>query len=258
MNWYPQVGSGSIAQFPLSRSRAWRTISNQTESAEIIMLPDTTGGQIQWKLSYQDLTDAEVQNLTGLFATSQGQFGPFGFIDPLANLLGWSEDLSRPDWQAGLLQSQSGITDPLGTQRASSVSNASAGVQTLQQTLGIPGSYVACFSAYVRSDAAGTILLARDSLQVTAPVGPAWNRVWVSGAGSSGAAQSSLSIALNAGQAIDVWGLQVEPQPYPSAYKQTLAALGIYEETYFATDELTVTSGSLGLSSCNVTLMSRA
>ena len=74
---------------------------------------------------------------------------------------------------------------------------------------------------------------------------------------SAGAAQSTFSIALPAGQTIDVWGLQVEAQPYPSAYKQTSAALGIYEETYFGDDELTITSTSLGLSSCEINLMSR-
>ena len=60
---------------------------------------------------------------------------------------------------------------------------------------------------------------------MTAAVGPAWQRVFVSGAGASGAAQSSFSIAVAAGQTVDVWGLQVEAQPYPSAYKQTSAAL---------------------------------
>lgn len=257
MNWYPQCDSGSIAQFPLSRSRRWRSIVNQIESSELLMLPDTAAGQIEWKLSYQSLTDAEVQNFTNLFTASQGEFLPFGFIDPLANLLGWSEDLSRPDWQAGLLQTHGGVRDPVGTQRAWTVSNSSAGSQSVTQTVGIAGAYVACFSVYVRSNVIGTIALLRDSLEVTAPVGPSWNRVWVTGAGATGAAQSSFSIVVSAGQTIEVWGLQVEAQPYPSAYKQTLAALGIYEETYFGTDELTVTSSGPGLSSCNVTLLSR-
>ena len=55
------------------------------------MLPDATAGQIEWKLSYQDLTIAEVQSLSNLFTASQGEFAAFTFIDPLANLLGWSE-----------------------------------------------------------------------------------------------------------------------------------------------------------------------
>jgi hypothetical protein len=257
MSWYPQIGSGSVAQFPVSRSRRWRAIVNDLEDGEQIMLPDTTAGQIQWKLSYQDLVNAEVQNLSNLFAASQGEFGAFTFIDPLANLLGWSESLLQSTWQLGLLETASGATDPLGTQRAWTVANPNPGTQTLLQTLGIPGNYVACFSAYLWSSVAGTVTLQRDGTQVTVSVGPAWTRAYVSGLGTSGAAQSSFSIALAAEQAVNVFGLQVEVQPYPSAYKQTSAALGIYEQTYFGDDELTITSTNVGLSSCEITLMSQ-
>lgn len=257
MSWYPQVGAGSVAQFPVSRSRKWRAITNQLESGEQIMLPDASAGQIEWKLSYQELTTAEVQNLSDFFTASQGGFAPFTFIDPMANLLGWSENQSQPGWQAGLLQIAGGVADPLGTERASSIANPNPAVQTLQQTLGISGDYVACFSAYLWSDAAGTVTLQRDAAQMTVSVGPAWTRAWISGSGTSGAQQSSFAIALAAGQTIQVWGLQVEAQPYPSAYKQTGAALGIYEETYFENDELTMTSTSVALSSCEITLISR-
>ena len=251
MNWFPQLGAGSVAQFPVTRSRKWRSITNSLDSGERIMLPDASAGQIQWKLSYQDLTNVEVQHLSDLFAASQGQFGVFTFIDPLANLLGWSEDLAQPAWQVGLLQTA------LGTQGASSVTNPSPGTQTLLQTLGVPGNYVACFSAYLRSDTAGTVTLQRDGTQMTVNVGPAWKRAYVNGLGTSGAAQSSFSVGLPAGQTIDVRGLQVEVQPYPSAYKKTSTPLGIYEETCFANDELKITSTSVGLSSCAITLTSR-
>jgi len=49
----------------------------------------------------------------------------------------------------------------------------------------------------------------------------------------------------------------VEAQPYPSVYRQTSAAEGIYAETYFENDELKITSTSPGLSSCEISLMSR-
>jgi hypothetical protein len=257
MNWFPQIGAGSVAQFPVTRSQEWRAITNRLESGELILLPDTSAGQIHWKLSYQDLTSVEVQHLGDLFAASQGKFAAFTFIDPLANLLGWSEGLAQPVWQMGLLQAAPGVTDPLGTQRASSVTNPSPGTQALLQTLGVSGAYVACFSAYLRSSVAGTVTLQRDGAQVTVSVGPTWKRLYVTGFGAGGAAQSSFSIGLSAGQTIDVWGLQVEAQPYPSAYKQTGAPLGIYEETYFGNDELKITSTSVGLSSCAITLISR-
>src|ERR1700744_4442270 len=115
MNWYPQVGAGSIAQFPLRRSRTWRVIRNNLESGEQVKLPDTCSGQIQWKLFYQDLTSVEVQNLSKLFTASQGEFAPFTFIDPLANLVGWSEGLSQSAWKSGLLIVPAGSNDTLRT-----------------------------------------------------------------------------------------------------------------------------------------------
>jgi hypothetical protein len=257
MSVFPQIGAGSIAQFPLTRSRKWRAILNVLESSEQIMLPDTTAGRIEWRLSYRDLTYTEAGELSALFTASQGSFGAFTFLDPLANLVGFSEDLSQPNWQVGLLRSTSGLSDPLGTLRASAVTNPSAGVQSLQQTLGVPGSYVACFSAYLRSDAAQTVTLQRDGAAVTVKVGPAWQRFFISAAGASGGTQSTFAIALAPGQTIDVWGLQVEAQPCPAAYKQTTAAEGIYEETYFENDELIITSTGVGLSSCEISLLSR-
>jgi hypothetical protein len=256
MNWFPQVGAGSVAQFPVSRSRRWRAIVNQMENG-VILLPDAAAGQIEWKLSYQDLVDAEVQNLSALFTASQGKFGAFAFIDPMANLLGWSENLSQAAWQAGLLQTAAGVTDPLGTARAWSVTNPSPGTQSLIQSLSVPGDYFACFSAWLRCNVAGTVTLQRDGTARTVSVGLGWQRVFVGSKGVGGAQQSTFSIALAAGQTVDVWGLQVEAQPYPSAYKQTSAAVGIYEETYFGDDELTVTSTSVGFSSCGITLISR-
>ncbi len=257
MSWFPQIGTGSVAQFPVNRSRRWRAIANELESGERIVLPDAAAGQIEWKLSYQDLVDLEVQALTALFTASQGAFGAFTFIDPLANLLAWSENLSQPNWQAGLLQTAAGMTDPLGTQRAWSVANPSAGAQALQQTLGVPGSYVTCFSAYLRSNVAGAVTLQSGGLPVTVNVGPAWKRAFVSGVGVAGAVQSTFSIGVGAGSTVDVWGLQVEAQPYHSPYKTTGVPLGIYVETYFGNDELKITSTGVGLSSCEIALSSR-
>lgn len=257
MTWYPQIGAGSMAQLPVTRSRRWRAIANLLENGEQVMLPDTPAGQIEWKLSYQDLNAAEAQSLSAFFTASQGGFAPFTFIDPLANLLGWSEVLAQSSWQAGLLQINPCAGDPLGTQRASTVSNPNPASQALQQTVAISGNYVACFSAYLWSSMAATVILQRDATQATVKVGPAWTRGCVSGPGAEGATQSTFSVVLSEGQTIRIWGLQVDAQPCPSRYKQTGAAIGIYEETYFAGDELTMSSTAPGLSSCEITLLSR-
>lgn len=257
MNWFPQIGAGSIAQFPVTRLRQWRTIANEMESGERITLADEYSNQIGWQLSYQDLTDAEVQNLSSLFSASQGGALQFGFVDPLANVLGWSEDLTRPDWQTNLLAIAPNAVDPLGTQRAWTLTNTTTGVLSLQQTLAISGNYVACFSVWVSSPSAASVTLQHDSTQNTQPVGPAWNRIFISGQGASGAANSTFGIALNPSQQVMIFGPQVEAQPYPSAYKQTVTARGIYPNTWFVQDELQVVSTGPGLSSCQFALRSQ-
>jgi hypothetical protein len=88
-------------------------------------------------------------------------------------------------------------------------------------------------------------------------VGTAWNRVSISGTGASGAVNSTFGIALNPGQQIQIFGPQVEAQPYPSAYKQTVTARGIYPNTWFAADELNIVSTGVGLSSCQIALRSQ-
>jgi hypothetical protein len=257
MNWFPQLASGAMAQYPLHRNRQWRAIANTLESGEAITLRDTPGGWIEWRLRYEELTDAEVAKLTGFFQTSRGEAGSFGFVDPFANLLGWSEDLSKPDWQKGLLSVSGGLSDPSGRQRAWSAQNGSGAEQSLAQTLAIPGEYRACFSAYVRSDSAGVVGIARDSSRVNVPVGPQWKRIQISGAAAAGATESTFSIVLAAGSTVRVFGLQVEAQPWPSIYRSTGVAAGILEDTRFKGGELKVVHTAPGLSACQVNLISR-
>ena len=245
----------AVSRAPRAQGR--RAIANELEGGEQILLPDADGGQIGWDLHYVDLSDTEATALKNLFASCSGSYAWFTFIDPMANLLGWSEDLTRSDWQPGLLSNSYGANDPLGTQRASTLANGHPGAQSLVQSVSIPGDYVGCLSAWVRSDVGGNITLQRDNTQSTVTVGSSWARVYLSAPGTSGAMQSTFSISLQAGQSIDIWSLQVEAQPYPSPYKQTFAARGIYDETYFATDDLNVTSAAPGLFSCAVQLISR-
>jgi hypothetical protein len=216
MNWFPQLGSGAMAQYPLQRNRQWRAITNTLESGETIRLGDVPGGWIEWRLRYEELSDAE-----------------------------------------GLLSAGGGFGDPLGSQRGWNVQNGNGAEQALSQTLSIPGEYTACFSAYVRSDSAGAVGIARDSNRVSVPVGPQWKRIQISGSAAAGATASTFSVIFSAGSTVRVFGLQVEAQPWPSIYRPTGAAAGILEETRFDGGELKVVHTAPGLSACQVSLISR-
>lgn len=257
MNWYPQIGGGAMAQFPLERRRQWRSISNVMESGELVTLPDSAGGRILWRLSYQDLTDTELARLTSLHSLCRGNTASFGFVDPFANLFGWSEDLTKPDWQTTGLTLTAGQSDPVGTQRAWIVSNGASGELALTQSIGVPGQYVVCFSAYVRSDTLISIGMSRDAQRTDIPVSPQWKRIYLSGSGSSAATSSAFSMTLPAGANVRIFGPQLEAQPWPSPYRPTGAAMGILTETRFSSGGFTVASTEPGLSSCQVGLVSR-
>lgn len=257
MSYFPQIGAGSIAQFPVDRTRQWRWISNQMESGEMIMLPDAPASKIAWKLKYTDVTATEVANFNTLFATVQGGYGSFLFVDPMANLLAWSEDFTRPDWQPGLLQTSAGANDPLGTTRASTLVNPGQAEQSLTQTLNFPGDYMACLSVWARSDSSTAFALTRDGLRSNFALTPAWTRYSINGTGVAGASNSVFSVVVGARQTIQIFGPQVEAQPAAASYKQTNAAAGIYSETYFASDELPMTCTGPGLFAFEIDLISR-
>jgi hypothetical protein len=257
VSYFPQTGAGSIAQFPVQRTRQWRWISNQLESGEMIMLPDAPASRIAWSLKYADVTTAESAKFSALFATCFGQYGAFLFVDPMANLLAWSEDFMRPDWQPGLLNISSGAADPMGTTRASMIVNSAKAEQSLTQTLDLPGDYVACLSVWARSDSGAAFALTRDGSRLNISLTPSWTRYNISSTGTAGAASSTFSLVLAAGQTAQIFGPQVEAQPAASSYKQTSAAMGIYPETYFASDELQMTNTGPGLFAFEIDLISR-
>jgi hypothetical protein len=118
MLYYPQLTTGSIAQFPVTRSVNMRTVANQLPSGFTIRMADTGAQKVQWRLVYSDLTDGERSSLESLFEASQGQLNTFTFLDPTDNLLMWSEDWTQAVWTPDpLLQVASGVEDPLGGQR---------------------------------------------------------------------------------------------------------------------------------------------
>lgn len=255
MMWFPQTANGCLVQLPLRRRFIWRAITNHLENGERISLPDNYGGRVEWKLAYQELSSAEASAINEFFRDSRGTFGTFAFVDPTANLLGWSEDLSKPDWQCGLL-STAPSPGPDNTLTATRIGNPVGAPQQLTQTVALPGEYTACFSAWLRSDVPGSVTLSRGSLVQTAVTTPIWRRHYLSGS-IAGEDNAPFGIEIQPGHAVDVYGLQVECGPYPAQYRPTSAPGGIYDRTSFANDELAITATGCELFATEFTLISR-
>jgi len=256
MTWFPQLSTGCLVQLPLSRRLVWRAITNRLENGERISLPDTPAGRIEWNLAYKELSEGEAAGMGSFFRNCRGAFGTFSFADPSANLLGWSEDLSRPDWQHGLLSVVPNRAAPNGTLSASTLINAVGAAQQLTQTVALPGQYTTCFSAWLRSDSPATVTLRRGSAVQPLAITSNWKRYYLTGA-VPGEDNAPFSVELQPGQSMDVWGFQVEAGPYPSQYVPVTTASGIYERTSFAADELAITATGVGLFATEFTLISR-
>src|SRR5579864_6487218 len=182
MLYFPQLSSGATGQYPIQKRCIERTIINQLADGHTVKFADAGAEQVAWQLTFQDLTDSEIGNLQQFFSSCEGELNAFTFLDPLGNLLAWSEDLSQAVWEVGaLLQVSSGIDDPNGGTNASRVTNPTGSSLTVQQTLNVPGWFAYSFSLYVRGQGGASVSLFRQA-GVASDDGsfvlqPGWNRI---------------------------------------------------------------------------------
>jgi hypothetical protein len=258
MSIYPQLPTGSVCQFPFGKTLQYRTIVNLAEDGSRTVLQDPNAAAVQWQLNYAGLTDTELATLQGFLESMSGRLQTFTFLDPSGNLLVWSEDFSQPAWQRNtLLQIAPGVSDPLGTQRATTVTNTGSGSLSLVQTVQVPGSYLCCFSFFARSAAAVNLSLTRGAVSQSFSPSNSWRQFSLAITTSDGNPTSNFGVMLPAGAQIDLFGLQVEAQPAPSLYVQTLDQGGVYPATRFQSDSIPFTADAPNSNSCKLSLYSR-
>src|SRR5258708_40136216 len=110
MLYYPQLSTGAVSQFPMTRRTPVPSISNLLPSGDTIRMSDPGAAVVRWRLRYSNLADEEWAPLDQLFEAAQGRLATFTFLDPMDNLLMWSEDWTRPVWSSDpLLQVSAGV-----------------------------------------------------------------------------------------------------------------------------------------------------
>ncbi len=252
---YPQLSSGSLAQFPIGKQQQQRTVVNAALDGSTIRLADPGGATTRWVLSYSGLTDSERAALETFFEAAEGSLNGFTFLDPTANLLAWSDQLTNAVWQAGpLLTLTAGIADPAGGTQAWKLSNSGAGAQSISQTLQAPAGYEYCLSAYLRADEGTTVTLLAGGQQAEQAVTPAWTRVTLTMTGDATASSILFGIQLPAGATAYVYGIQAEPQAGASEYKPSTTG-GVYVNARLDSDELTMTATGVGQHACTVNII---
>src|SRR5437870_4219017 len=129
---YPQLANGAVSQFPVRKRRRQRTVINRAADGSSIRLADPAGEVTEWLLEYSELSDDELTILQQFFASAEGALNGFTFLDPTANLLAWSEQLTNAVWQRGpLLSAAAGA----GLWH---LVNSGGGAQAISQTISAP------------------------------------------------------------------------------------------------------------------------
>jgi len=259
MLYFPQLSSGATGQYPIRKRAISRTIVNRAPDGRTIKYPDAGATLLEWQLTFQDLHDSEIDALQQFFAACEGRLNAFTFLNPVDNLLAWSEALDQPAWEAStLLQLTAGISDPKGGSAATRVTNPTASDLTLQQAINAPGWFSYCFSVYVRGQIANSVSLylgaGAANVNGARQVQPNWSRIALSGKQNTTAESTAAGIIVPAGQSLDIFGLQLEPQPAASPYKRTFSADGVYASAHFSEDTLDVTTTAPNHHSCTLTI----
>ena len=252
---YPQLISGALTQFPTQKRVTARTANVTSGAGRTWKLADAAAGTTEWRLVYTDLSDSEATALQDFFEAAEGTLQSFTLVDPLGNLLAWSADLRHDEWtKSPLLLLNSQIRDPEGREDAWQVTNTGAAPQILYQTLSAPPDYLYSFSAYVRSPVPAEFSMILGTQKQVRQSGPSWRRVWFSSTADNGALPVTVGLEIPADTTLELFGLQVEPQPAPSAYKPTTTG-GIYEGARLGSDSLELTATGCNRNAATVTII---
>ncbi len=239
----PPLLTSATAQYPIIRKRVRRTIGNRAADGSEIKVADNGVVAVDWELVFSGLTNAEWLAIEQFFNAVEGRTTSFTFLDSGDNLLRWSEDLGNSVWlRDPLLQISPGVADPLGTSRASLLTNTGQAPQSIRQVIAAPTNYPYCFSAFVRSAAGGEVTLLRGGEAKRVGLTTSWQQVFSSGIGTESGDSAAFGMEAPAGASVEVFGLQAEAQPAPSGYKKTLSRAGVYANARFGSDALWVTA----------------
>lgn len=250
--FFPQLSVGAVAQYPIRKTRTYRTITNTLADGRLILYPDPSARRVQWELTYANLTIDDIQALQNHYRLCNGQLQTFTFLDPTGNLFTQSEALSKSPWlqQSQISVNLAGNDAPI-PQTTFTLTNGGQASADLYQSFTLPANYVYSLSLYVRTSQPSQIGLFRRGSSVQESkqfvCGSSWQRVCLSGALPDRSLTLDAGITLSAGQQIEVCGLQFEPQVAPSDYRPTGSHSGLYPTARYGMNEMLISADAPGL-----------
>ncbi len=260
MTAFPQLGM-SMAQYPVTVTRSYRTVVNRCQGGSAFFYGDPTAASLAWELSMTGLSDGDWDTLQTFFEACEGRLREFTFLDPTANLLSCSEDLSMEVWQPDpMIQLSKDLPDVLGANGATGILNTGQADQGVVQTLSVPASYRYALSLFARSDSLTTLRLrlasANGLQEETHAVGTDWRRFVLSTTLAASDEEVAFGFNIPPGASAQVCGMQVEAQWGASLYRKTAGSGGVYPRSHFDQDHLARVTDALGSNSTRVKIES--
>src|SRR5882724_8082411 len=100
---FPQLSSGAMSLYPLTKTIRQRTVVNTLADGKTDIYPDPDAASVGWELQAKGLTAAEWNSIETLFQASSGMWKSFTFLDPVGNLFAESENFGASAWTNGAL-----------------------------------------------------------------------------------------------------------------------------------------------------------
>lgn len=246
-HYYPHLNEGIAAQFPIRRTTRYRTVVNANDLTTNLRTADPGARRIAWWLRYQGLADNEMASLQNFFRTVRGPLDSFVFLDPEANLLAHSENLTEPVWQstAGLSVTLAPVS-PVEAEQAFRLTSAPGQTAQIYQAINANASYRWALSMYARAVAGDSLTLflrsANGEQSSTHTLESQWKRFHFGGQFWSSGTGVEVGLQLSGGASADVTAIQLETQCAPSRYKRSGSHGGIYPDARFAQDSVRFTT----------------
>lgn len=229
--------------FPISREARFLTRRNRLDDGTEYRTPEQMMPLYRWEIELSGRTDSEAQELENTFRALGGPYESFAFLDPLANLLKWSEDFSQTVWaksQPAQFDIVPGAADPLGGNAARTLINYAQVANSISQEVNAsPAGLQFTASIWLRSGMEIETPLAlhdggAESYSLVTSPGTAWRRYWLTASFSAGAAaRTAFRVELPALGIVEAFGAQLMALPTPAPYNRTTTASGFHPRCRF-------------------------
>jgi hypothetical protein len=218
-----------FATYPLTREVHFATRVNQMPDLTEYRATETATPLFRWDLTLEPLTDIEAATVQSFLQARGGGYESFSFLDPLDNLLQWSEDFTQAVWQ------KSAPADLVVT--GQTLLNIGATALVVRQTIPVnPAGITFTGSAWMKAATAPITLRLTGGVQTTFTPASGWTRFSVSEQFTVAAAQTGVDIEIPAGASVDVAGAQLVAAPGPANYTRTTTVSGFHANCRFASD----------------------